>query len=69
MPRANREGIGHPTANQEGVDPAHEIGQQIQLGRHFRAADDGDQWPVRTVKRLREVMELRLHESSGGGGQ
>ena len=46
-----------------------EIAEEIELGRDFRAADDGGERTLRVLHHLFEGFELRLHAASDIGGQ
>jgi hypothetical protein len=44
-------------------------GQQIELGRHLGAANNGHQWPQWLVQHSVQRRELRLHGATGGRRQ
>ena len=56
-----QEGVGHAAADDEHVDPGHEIAEEFELGRHLGAADDRDDRTRRIAERKRQRLELLLH--------
>ena len=64
-----QERVGHAAADDEDVDLVHEIFEQIELGRHFGAADDRSDGALRTAKRGLQRLELLLHRPSCVRGQ
>ena len=52
------------------VHPAgDQVAEQVQLGRHLRAADDRGKRPARMLERPRQRLELGLHQAPGEAGQ
>ena len=66
---AQQEGVGHAAADDQHVDLGDEVAEQVELGRHLGAADDGGDRPLRRVQRLVERVELGLHAAARIGGQ
>lgn len=60
------EGEGHATADDQGVDLVEEVVDQLDLVGDLGTAEDGKEWSLWVLKGLREVLELLLHEETGG---
>jgi len=69
MPTGSKECVGHTAADGEGVDLCHEVFQEVDLGRDFRAADHGQHRFDRCAERLVEGVEFTLHGAPGIGGE
>src|SRR5215207_1589483 len=62
-----QEGVRHPAADDEGVDPRDEVLQKIDLGRDLGPAHDRDERARRRLEALREGIELGLQGAAGIG--
>ena len=60
-------GVGHGAADDQDIDLGDEILEQVQLGRHLCAADDGEDRLARGPERIAEGLKLRLHGAAGTG--
>ena len=63
------ERVGHAAADDQHIDLGDQIAEQIELGRHLGAADDGGHRALRRLQRLGERVELGLHGAARIGGQ
>jgi len=62
------EGEGHAAADDDLVDPVDQVGQGLELARHLRAPDDGDQGTRGLLEGLVEVGQLFLHQEACPAG-
>jgi len=62
-----QEGVGHAAADDQHIDLADEIGQEVELGRDLGAAHDRSERALRRFQRLAERFELGLHAASRVG--
>ena len=69
LPSREQERVGHAAADDEDVDLVHEIAEQLELGRHFGAADDRRDGALRIAERGLQRLELLLHRPSRMRGQ
>lgn len=60
------EGERHATADDERVDLAEKVIDQLDLVADLGTSKDGEEWALRALNGLGEVLELLLHEESGG---
>lgn len=60
------EGEGHATANDEGVDLVQQVVDELDLVRDLGATEDGEEGALGVLEGLGEVLELLLHEETGG---
>ena len=60
-----QEGVGHAAADDQLVDLADQVAQQVELGRDLGAADHGADRPLGIAQRLVERLELGLHQPAG----
>jgi hypothetical protein len=61
------EGVGHASADDDGVCFVEEVVDDLDLVGYLCASDDGDERLVRFGEGLPEVGQLFLHQQSGGG--
>ncbi len=61
------EGVGDAAADDQVVDLVGQGFQDRQLGRHFRAGDDGHQRMRRLVQRAAQRVELGAQQRAGAG--
>ena len=61
--------VCHGAADDEELDFAQQICQQVELGRDLGAADDGGDRAGRVSQCLVEGVEFSLHAAAGIGGQ
>ncbi len=61
------EGVGHASADDDGVGFVEEVVDDLDLVGDFGSADDGDEGLVGFAESLAEVGEFLLHEEAGGG--
>lgn len=59
------EGKGHTTANDEAVDLAEEVVNELNLVRDLGTTEDGKEGALGLLKSLSEVVELLLDEETG----
>ena len=64
-----QERIRHAAADDQSIDLVEEIAEQIELGRHLGAADNGRDRALRRVQRFFQSCELFLHGAAGIGGE
>ena len=64
-----QERVGHAAADDENVDLVHEIAEQLELGRHFGAANDRRDGALRIAERSLKRIELLLHRPPRMRGQ
>ena len=64
-----QERVGHAAADDQRIDLADQIFEQVELGRDLGAADDGDRPAASGFQRLLERLELGLHGAAGIGRQ
>lgn len=60
------EGESHATADDEGVDLLKEVVDQLDLVGDLGTAEDGEEGALGGLEGLGEVVELLLHEETGG---
>jgi hypothetical protein len=63
------ERVGHAAADDQRVDLVREVGQEVDLGRHLRAADEGDDRLGRFAQALLQRLQFGLHGAAGKGRQ
>ena len=63
------EGVRHRAADDQAVDLSEHVLDDLDLVRHFRAAEDGDERVVGRLERVTEIPQLLLHEEAGGGAR
>ncbi len=56
------EGIGHAAAEDEVVNLVHEVLDDADFGRHFRAAHDGGEGTVDVVEHVVDGLDFFLHQ-------
>ena len=59
------EGVGHRAADDQAIDLAEHVLDDVDLVGDLRAADDRDERPLRLLERVPEVLELLLHQQPG----
>ena len=62
-----QEGVRHAATDDQHVDLLDQVLQEIELGRHLGAADDGGHRTLGGFERLGKRIELRLHAAPGIG--
>lgn len=60
------EGEGHAAADNQDVDLVEQVVDQLDLVADLGATEDSEEGALGLLQRLREVVELLLHEESGG---
>lgn len=60
------EGEGHATADDEGVDLVEQVVDQLDLVGNLGTAENGEEGALGRLENLGEVLELLLHEETGG---
>ena len=65
QPLRLQERVRHAAADQQLVDAREQVLDDVDLARHLRPADDGDERPLRVPERLAQVVELLLHQEAG----
>ena len=60
------EGEGHSTADDESVDLVEHVLDKLDLVRDLGTAEDGKERSLGALENLGKVLELLLHEESGG---
>lgn len=60
------EGEGHATTDDERVDLAEKVVDQLDLVADLGTSEDGEEWALGALNGLGEVLELLLHEEAGG---
>lgn len=60
------EGESHATADDEGVDLVKQVVDELDLVRDLGTTEDGKERSLRGLESLGEVVELLLHEETGG---
>jgi len=60
------ERVRHRAADDQAVDLAEHVLDDVDLVRHFRAAEDDDERPLRRLERVAEIAELLFHQESRG---
>ena len=63
------EGVGHPAADDEDVDLAREVVEDLDLVGDLGAADDRGEGALRLFHERRQELDLPLHEEADVGGQ
>ena len=67
LPLGLEEGVGHAAADEERVDFAQQILDDLDLVRDFGAAEDGYEGALGCFESLAHVVEFLVHEQAGGG--
>jgi hypothetical protein len=60
------EGKRHATADDDRVDLGEKVVDQLDLVADLGTSEDGEEWALRALNGLGEVLELLLHEEAGG---
>ena len=60
------ERVGHGAADEERVDLAEQVLDDLELVRDLGAAEDRDERPFGALERLAEVVDLGRHQEAGG---
>ena len=59
------ERVGHRAADEQAVDFAQHVLDDLDLVRHLRAAQDRDKRPLRCFERVAEILQFLLHQQTG----
>ena len=57
-------GVGHRAANQHRISNAQQVLDDFNLVGNFRAAENGDEWPLRAGQDLSAGTEVRAPSAS-----
>ncbi len=60
-----QERVGHAAPEDEHVDVAEEMVDDLDLVRHLGSAKDGGKRPLGRLEELREHLDLALHQQAG----
>ena len=64
QPARLEERVRHRAADEQRVHPRHEVLDDLELVRHFRAAQHGDERPIRLLQDPAEILDFGRHQQA-----
>ena len=67
QPEGLEERVGHRAADEQSIDLAEKVLDDLDLVRHLGAAEDGDERPFGIAEGHAEIAQLLFHQQAGAG--